>query len=510
MNDGGNVQQLMSTDNIQLRLPNEQETEDEEFRTMVSVDANDRPLRVHFLSANYFIRKHTHYTVENELGKGGQGAVYKVVRKDNATEVRALKLMSRTPSSNLSAVRREVAVLTNLRAASVTNMMSNHSLCHWYDHAISSKWLLLMFQFCRGGDLQHVMKSIYKDSAKVLSLKSVREIGLQLLNALVFLQGQGVMHLDVKPKNVFLEEVCGAVCKKSKFYELNDPKVRLGDFGLAHRIQNEAGDKRSVIGTFSYCAPEVLLGFWDKYRTKHCAHGDQNPPQNLRDNPEIGMASASDIWSLAVTLIQLVHGERLFALVMKELHAKTANKIHKIYYSIGKVQWVLGCVLPASMNEAFTTLQSEVFAETARSNQGMTEGSGETPTPAWYGKPWSPTAGEVTFAQVKQNVLSTRATLVKKEPNKRHIKGEGAANVKFLFDLLDKMLIYSGSSRITAADALTHSFFTGPRKITRQPKKRRVGRRKSAGAPKTKKLKTAKKCRSVSARKSRSVSARQS
>ena len=230
---------MLSSDNILARLtPHELETEDEELRTMVSVDAHDKPVRVHFLSAKDFTRKYTHYIVENELGKGGQGAVYKVVKKDDAWQIRALKLMNRTPNGNLSAIKREVAVLTKLRAASVSSMMDNHHLCHWYDHAISSRWILLMFQFCRGGDLQHVMKSIYKDSVKVLSLKSVREIGLQLLHALVFLRGQGIMHLDVKPKNIFLEEVCGAVCKKIKFYELNDPKVRLGIFLTLHNYSN--------------------------------------------------------------------------------------------------------------------------------------------------------------------------------------------------------------------------------------------------------------------------------
>jgi serine/threonine protein kinase len=75
----------------------------------------------------------------------------------------------------------------------------------------------------------------------------VKDVVLQLCEALSYIHGYGLIHRDLKPSNVMVDE---------------DRVVRLMDFGLAKYIADDAAvtaDGR-LVGTFRYMAPEQILG----------------------------------------------------------------------------------------------------------------------------------------------------------------------------------------------------------------------------------------------------------
>jgi hypothetical protein len=88
----------------------------------------------------------------------------------------------------------------------------------------------------------------------------------RILTALEFCHGRGVVHGDVKPTNVFLDE------RRAAF---------LGDFGVRDFLPNGARGH-----TLEYASPELLAG-------------------DARD-------SASDVWAASVTLYELLTGELPF------------------------------------------------------------------------------------------------------------------------------------------------------------------------------------------------------
>ncbi|MBI4863863.1 MAG: serine/threonine protein kinase [Candidatus Riflebacteria bacterium] len=98
-----------------------------------------------------------------------------------------------------------------------------------------------MMELIQGAPLHvHIRDHSPLDPAFVLA------VACSLTEAMVYLHERGVSHRDLKPANVLVG---------------NDGTVRLVDFGLArddrHTMLTEEGD---VLGTFSYLAPEVLLG----------------------------------------------------------------------------------------------------------------------------------------------------------------------------------------------------------------------------------------------------------
>ena len=120
------------------------------------------------------------------------------------------------------------------------------------------------------------------------------QICLQLLRALKYLHGRGVIHADVKLENVLLSEN-------------NLESLRLIDFGLSlfqnKSQQTAAGNKsgQGIRGTLNYMAPEILLG--------------------------TGPATtACDIWSTGVMLFTLSCGVMPFSgsNQMEVLHQMTA------------------------------------------------------------------------------------------------------------------------------------------------------------------------------------------
>ncbi len=78
----------------------------------------------------------------------------------------------------------------------------------------------------------------------------LRDVLLQLLDALAHSHARGVIHRDLKPGNVLLSKEDGRL------------RARLTDFGLAQALDASAGAERVVAGTPAYMAPEQLQGDW--------------------------------------------------------------------------------------------------------------------------------------------------------------------------------------------------------------------------------------------------------
>jgi len=98
----------------------------------------------------------------------------------------------------------------------------------------------------------------------------------QLIEAISHCHENGFLHLDIKPSNILVE------------LDNKEPRLYLCDFGLSVSIREAISRPfLTLAGTFSYCAPEILL--------------------------EIGGDSAVDIWSAGVVLAEWIFKKKNFS-----------------------------------------------------------------------------------------------------------------------------------------------------------------------------------------------------
>jgi class 3 adenylate cyclase len=102
--------------------------------------------------------------------------------------------------------------------------------------------LYVVSQYMAGGDLAQVLRS----SGGALPIDDVVRIARQLASALEHAHGEGIVHRDIKPYNVWLTP---------------DGTAKLGDFGLAVQLgRSRLTAEGAVVGTVAYLAPELGLG----------------------------------------------------------------------------------------------------------------------------------------------------------------------------------------------------------------------------------------------------------
>ncbi len=175
------------------------------------------------------------YEIKGVLGRGGMGIVLKAFDPALHRNV-AIKVLSASLATSAAARRRF------LREARAAAAVVHEHVVAVYAVVESSGLPFLVMEYVPGRSLQERL-----DRQGPLSLPEILRIGMQTASGLAAAHAQGLVHRDVKPANILLED--------------GIERVRLTDFGLARAAADAALTRSGIIaGTPYYMSPEQARG----------------------------------------------------------------------------------------------------------------------------------------------------------------------------------------------------------------------------------------------------------
>lgn len=181
------------------------------------------------------------YRLLQRLGQGGMGTVY-LAEHLGLGQRRAIKFIHHDLTNSTSAVRRF------LQEARIVSALQHPHVVSVFDVAEADGTAYYVMELLEGEDLRARLRR-----EGTLPWPVVRELALQVCDALDAAHRQGIVHRDLKPENCF----CVSRRDGALF-------LKILDFGIA-KLAVDAEDARltgtgEALGTVGYMAPEQLEG----------------------------------------------------------------------------------------------------------------------------------------------------------------------------------------------------------------------------------------------------------
>ncbi|KAL4421859.1 hypothetical protein ABPG77_001341 [Micractinium sp. CCAP 211/92] len=168
-----------------------------------------------------------------KLGAGAQGTVYQALL--NGVEPVAVKVVPVGDAT--AAFLHEARMLRSLR---------HRNVVHLVGVALHGDKAMVLTEFMEGRDLFSMLPAKDKSGVRAFSwYKRGKRVALDVAAALAYLHNKRVMHFDIKASNVLLTR---------------DLTAKLGDVGLSKALTHTIASQSGPVGTFAWCAPEVLMG----------------------------------------------------------------------------------------------------------------------------------------------------------------------------------------------------------------------------------------------------------
>src|SRR5437667_8586053 len=203
------------------------------------------------------------YELLEEIGRGGQGVVFRARQKglNRTVALKVISLGQWASKAHLKRFRREAEAAASLDHPGIVPI---------YEVGERDGSCYFSMKFVEGGQLDEVTKRT------PMSIRQAAELIAKVARTVHYAHEHGILHRDIKPGNILLDAK-------------GDP--HLTDFGLARLVETESTVTRTleVLGTPSYMAPEQAVG------------------NNAR------VTSATDIYGLGAVLYQLLTGHPPFA-----------------------------------------------------------------------------------------------------------------------------------------------------------------------------------------------------
>jgi len=203
------------------------------------------------------------YELTEEIGRGGQGVVYRA-RQKSLNRIVALKVIglgrwASTP--HLKRFRHEAEAAARLEHPQIVPI---------YEIGERDGSCYYSMKFIEGGQLDELVRR------EPVSPRHAAELLVKIARTVQFAHERGILHRDIKPGNILLDR---------------QGEPHLTDFGLARLIEQESTITNSfdVMGTPSYMAPEQAAG-----------HAKE-------------LTAGADVYSLGAVFYQMLTGQPPFA-----------------------------------------------------------------------------------------------------------------------------------------------------------------------------------------------------
>jgi serine/threonine protein kinase/tetratricopeptide (TPR) repeat protein len=201
------------------------------------------------------------YELLEEIGRGGQGVVYRA-RQKSLNRVVALKVIALGHWATEAHLRR-----FRLEAETVASL-DQPGIVPIYEVGEQDGQCYFTMKFIEGDRLDRIVRN------GSMSILRAGHILAELARTVQYAHERGVLHRDIKPGNVLIDA---------------NGKAHLTDFGLAKLIEKESTitNTHDVLGTPSYMAPEQITGAKE-------------------------LTSAMDVWGLGAVLFEMITGRAPF------------------------------------------------------------------------------------------------------------------------------------------------------------------------------------------------------
>jgi serine/threonine-protein kinase len=128
--------------------------------------------------------------------------------------------------------------------ARVMASLDHENIVKVYDISQDGDAPFIVAEYVGGGDVGGLLRDAPEGR---LGERYTKKLAEQLLQALAFAHGRGVVHRDIKPSNILLTK---------------EGIAKVADFGIARLVEKEesAGEPGEIIGSARYMSPEQLKG----------------------------------------------------------------------------------------------------------------------------------------------------------------------------------------------------------------------------------------------------------
>lgn len=203
------------------------------------------------------------YIIMKKLGKGSYGSVYECVHRKTKEKLAIKKIDDIDSDSDLKRVIREIMVLKAFNHENLLTLKGMHieEKGKFFDvYLVTDLMDFDMFKVIRRGRNE-------------LTAEHIQYIMYQVFLGMYVLHQNNIVHRDIKPNNILLNDSCD---------------LKICDFGFAREVYNDPNlDITEYVVTRYYRAPEIMLNS-RKYGTE------------------------VDIWSVGCTFFELLDSKILF------------------------------------------------------------------------------------------------------------------------------------------------------------------------------------------------------
>ena len=184
------------------------------------------------------------YKIQEKIGSGGQGTVYKALdtKLNRTVVIKILPPELTVKTANFKRFERE---------AQLCSQLDHPNICTIYDFHEANGVFYIAMQWVEGKNVRQLV------SGRPLELKSALSIAIQVTDALAYAHSKSIIHRDIKAGNIMVS---------------SNGQAKILDFGLAKLLEDEHADENKGVdrtqitelgipyGTATYAAPEQAKG----------------------------------------------------------------------------------------------------------------------------------------------------------------------------------------------------------------------------------------------------------